>query len=466
MRLILNPEGPSLNNQSLNYLRIKGRVKLKVMTESSSSSLSPYSSKIVYVDLEETWKTLFANMRVRQEATEVMETISSFGRVVAEDVVSKTQLPPHNSSHLDGYACDSEDLRDLGPQNWRELEVAGKVQLGRIPSFGVKRGEAARILTGSYLPKGTNCVLGVEDVVEIEKGSTIRTRTSLKKWENVYRAGVDIRKNSVAIPRGSVLRAQDISLLATLRIGSVKVVKKPLVGILSTGSELVDPFSGNEEGIPETHSLLLKQMAISAGATATDYGIVEDKLDVLKEKLRRILSASDVVLIIGGSSVGEADLVSTAINEIGQPGVLVHGIKLDPGRVSGFGVVDGKPIVICPGLVQSTLNAFIVFAIPILKSLQGFEPLPKQGIIKAEMSEERVFRKRFASFAKLTYVNLTPKNGVVYAKPVVGETPMVSVLSKANAYVMTEPNKEMLSKGEIVDARLLPGFSEDVVLKN
>jgi molybdenum cofactor synthesis domain-containing protein len=433
---------------------------LKTELQQQSHQTGP--SKISYTDLEEAWKTLLASIGVSLDAERV-GAWESYGRVAGEDIISPIDLPPYDSSHLDGYACRSQDLTKVAKSGEIRLAVVGKVSPGKFPDFILRKGESVRILTGSYLPRGADCVVGLENITEVDGGKKIVLRIPLKKMENVYSAGIDIRKNEVVIAKGNLIRGQDVSLLANLRIKSVRVLRKPRVGILSTGSELVDPFSG-EDGIPETHSLLLKQLVDSAGGTARVYGIAEDNPMKLEVMLKDALRQSDMLLTIGGSSVGEADLVSETIDKLGKPGVLVHGIKLDPGRVAGFGVIGGKPIIICPGLVQSTLNAFIVLALPVIRKLLGFEPVPRSGLVEAQMSEDLVFRKRFVSFRKLTYLNLSRKDGLILAKPVVGETPMVSVLSKSNAYLITEADREVLRKGETVHANLLPGFSDDLIL--
>jgi molybdopterin biosynthesis enzyme len=162
---------------------------------------------------------------------------------------------------------------------------------------------------------------------------------------------------------------------------------------------------------------------------------------------------------LGGSSVGKYDLVEAAINSIGKPDVLFHGVKLDRGRVTGLGITKGKPIIIMPGPIQGAMNAFIVFAYPILKLLSG-QLNRKPLLILSTLTEEWYARKKFSNFTKIIYVNIrNQRNGEFEADPVMGETETMSILTKSNGYIIVDEKTTHIKAGEKVKVQLLPGLS-------
>jgi len=189
-------------------------------------------------------------------------------------------------------------------------------------------------------------------------------------------------------------------------------------------------------------------------------GITPDDIPKIRNKIESAMAQSmDLVLTLGGSSVGTYDLVETAINSMGKPTILFHGVKLDRGRVTGVAVIKGKPIIIMPGPIQGAVNAFIVFAYPIIKLLSGHikgKPLR----VDARMVQEWNARKRFPNFMKIIYVRLrTKKNGEYAADTIVGETESLTTLTMSNGYVLVDERTTHIKAGSKVKVNLLPGLS-------
>jgi molybdopterin molybdotransferase len=214
--------------------------------------------------------------------------------------------------------------------------------------------------------------------------------------------------------------------------------------------------------VVESHSLLLSHLVEEAGGSAAVLPIVPDERRALARALKGALRTTEILLTLAGSSVGEPDLVESAIRGLGRSTTaLVHGIKVHRGRVMGFAVVAGKPIVILPGPIQGALNAFILFGYPLIRHHLGLG-LERPPAVAATVGEDWEATGRFKGFDQVVYLRLTrdpPRPDGLLAIPSSGETEKVSFLVSKNAYALVPAKRAFLKKGERIDARLLPGFS-------
>ena len=393
-----------------------------------------------------------------EPALEVVSLKNVFKRVLIDNLLAKADIPPHNTSTLDGYAVRATDISSASPNNPVILKISGKGNLIKVPRNHLKSGQAFGILTGGYLPKGSDTILGVE---EVELGSgVIHVDLKYPKNRGVYPRGEDVKGKAITFRKGHIIRAQDIGLLGMMGITKIPVVRKPRVVIIPVGSELTDDITGIEKGkTPATHQLVVSAMVEEAGGEAIVFPSTVDDTKILSREINRALKIGDIILTIGGTSLGEADLVEDVVNSLGNPGMVVHGVKLDPGRVAGFGVIKGKPIILLPGLIQSTINAFIVFGYTAMELAIGHVSSTFGFKVSATLTSGRDFRKKFFDFVKITYVRLSFTGIEFEAEPILGETAMISVLTKANGYISSPEDKKKLEKGERVLVNLLPGFS-------
>jgi molybdenum cofactor synthesis domain-containing protein len=311
-------------------------------------------------------------------------------------------------------------------------------------------------------------VIPIEDVVILDDKSEIKITKFLKKGSFVYLAGSDIKKDKKVMNKGQVIRAQHIGLLATLQMSTVSVYQKPIISIIPTGSELTDDIeeannnnnNNQQTKVVNTNSHILSYLIRELGGSPVDMGITPDSVDILREKIIKGLRISDMVLTIGGTSAGEHDIVKSTINQIGSPGMIANKVKLDRGRVAGIAAIGQKPIIVLPGPVQGALNAFIVFARPLMSLLSGRNNV-NNFTLSARLDQDWVARKKFHTFRKILYVKLSkikPENNFI-AKPIIGETQSISLLSEANAFVVIPEEVSELYEGDIVEVNLLPGFS-------
>ncbi len=379
---------------------------------------------------------------------------AAYGRVAAEDMAARVNIPEFTTSHMDGFAIISDNVKSATLNQPVKLLVRGKVNLGVIPRISVRPREAVRVATGSRVPAGADGVVPLEDVEE--RGKTIVVKSSIKAGNFIYQEGEDLRKGEVGVAVGTTIRAQEIGLLATLGVDRIKVFARPRVGILATGSELTD--SGRPPGgkVRNSHTPVFERMVQAVGCIPLNMGIARDDERELRSKVLGALGSADLVLTLGGTSVGEHDLLGNVIAEL-DPKVFFHGIRMDRGRVTGVAIVQERPVVMMPGPIQGAMNAFALFALPILRRLQG----RKEDELTARAEFERGWeaRGRFSNFTKVVYVRLHTKRGRLLAEPAVAETESMRLLTRSNGFVVVPEGITSLRKREEVGVLLLPGFS-------
>ncbi|MFW6110950.1 MAG: gephyrin-like molybdotransferase Glp [Thermoproteota archaeon] len=407
--------------------------------------------------VEEAFQAISNAINVGPMDSEALPIPRIYHRVLAENVVSPTNIPPHDISHFDGFAIKSRDTEAASLEKLVFFEVVGKKYPGQDNGCEVSHGEACYVTTGSILPKGADSVVAVEATKKVGDGR-IKVKTEVDSYEHVFRCGSDIGKGQIVLSKGHELRSQDIPLLATLGIERVEVVKKPRVAIICVGDELTDQPEEVKQGkVFNSLRYFLSAATEECGGTPVYMGIVPDKRTKIEKKLEEAVMRADMLLLVGGSSMGKKDLTAETVDSVGRPGMIIHGIKRKPGRVSGFGVVRDKPVVLLPGLCHSMVVGFHTFAFPIISVMAGLSMSDSRLTLKAELTETITF-ETFPSFEQATFVRLKRKRGEYLAEPCFGGSHSFSALVKANALLITPPKKATVKAGEEVEVNLLPGF--------
>lgn len=391
---------------------------------------------------------------------ELIFTEEGIGRVLWTEIISHTDIPSSNCSHMDGYAVKYNDIQKISQLGPIKLKVMPRIKDGRSKKQSLRRGQTFRVSTGEVLPHLGDTVVPVEYTRFDPKDGTILIERNLSKGSFVSRKGSEIARKDLILNKGHVLRAQDLSLVSMLGIRKLKSFKKPRVAIIPTGNELTEEINDIKRGkILNTNSKVISNVIEASGGVALDLGITPDNIQKIKNKISLALSQCDIILTTGGSSVGLRDLVAESINEIGMPGVLVHGVKLDRGRVTGLAALRRKPVIILPGPIQGAMNAFMMYAQPLIRLKLGLHPFATP-FISATLTEDWNARKRFQNFTKIVYVNISlSKSDVFYAKPESGETTDISVLTRANGFIFVPEVLTKLKKGHKVKINLMPGLS-------
>ena len=385
--------------------------------------------------------------------TEPIYTLQSYGRVLASDVFAPEDVPRASTSHMDGYAVISGDLRSATPSQPTILMVVDATGPGQRSRHRLVGGQAILVATGATLPDGADAVVPVESV-EV-KGREVRVRSPQRKWEHVYKAAHDIRRGELILSEGHRIRAQDVGILVSLGFRTVRVRKRVTVAVLATGSELTPPDRPRKGKKVESHSPIFLRLAEALGCSTLDMGIARDNPKALRKALDGAIARSDFVITLGGTSAGRRDLVVAAVSSL-RPDILVHGLRLDRGRVTGLASVKGKPILMLPGPIQAAANAFLVVGVPIIRELGGSG---EAGLsVPCVLGSHWEARRRFSDFQKVVYVKLRA-GPLAVAEPIAGETESMKLLSDADGYFLVPENVRMLEKGDYVDVQLVPGFS-------
>ncbi|MCW4005205.1 MAG: molybdopterin molybdotransferase MoeA [Candidatus Bathyarchaeota archaeon] len=368
--------------------------------------------------------------------TQTVPLQEAVGRVLAADAVSPLNIPDYDKTFIDGYAVDPKQTQGATPANPAVFRIVGKLFPPDHPTTAqLASGETMYVACGAPIPKGAACTVKVEETRL--NGDRVEVVRELKPGEGIIPLGDDVKKGELVLRRGQVLRPQDVGLLASLHLTRVEVFKRPVVTVISGGDELLKQCEREPKHIANNYALVIAGLAYELGADAKQGGIMSDNLDKVTQTIKTALQQSDIVLTIGGSSVGVKDFVPDAINAIGEPGVLAQGIKLRPGALSGFGIVDGKPIIMLPGHIGSCIAGFYLFAAPLLSFYTGLQGTGMQPALTATLTEtiQTGPQNRF-QFVKLTH---TP-NGKLTATPTKTGSSALTTIVNSNGYTLIPPH--------------------------
>lgn len=373
---------------------------------------------------------------------------SALGRVLAEDVFSAINIPAYDKTFIDGYAINAADTKGVSTAKPAVLRVVGKLFPADYPTtVQIAHGETVYVACGAPIPRGATATIKVEETRL--KNDRIEVVRELTPGEGLIPLGDDVQKDSLLLKRGQVLRPQDIGLLASIGFTDAKVVRAPRVAVLSGGDELIKQCEGSKQ-IANNYALVVAGLASELGALPTLMGIMPDSLEKVKEKISQALADTDVVVTIGGSSVGVKDFVPDAINLLGKPGVVVHGILLRPGAISGFGIVKGKPVVMLPGHIGSCIAGFYTFVAPLIRQYSGVAGEGLLPCLSAELTADLESGPQFRF--QLTHIKRGVDGGLV-AEQVKGGSSALTTITKSNGYVIVPPHSR-LKKGDKVEVYL------------
>jgi molybdopterin molybdotransferase len=387
---------------------------------------------------------------------ETIGTGDAYRRVAASDVVSPLNVPDKARSHMDGYAVLASDLKgasSLSPRILRLKKKGGKSkQAGRL----LPR-ETVWVATGEYLPRGADSVAPVEETKRA--GQTVFFMAERRRGDYCYATGSDIRKGYLAIAAGSTIRAQDTGLLILLGVESLEVFARPRIALVATGSELTSaPRADDPSKVRESHTPIFENLIRENGGEPVVIGIVPDEIGKIASALERGLQTSEMAITLGGTSMGERDLVEQAILRLDRRSRIIHGVRMDRGRVAGIAEVNRKPVLMLPGPVQAAMNAFLLLGIPSISWLSGRKQVSGPEVV-ATLRKDWKARKRFESFTKVVYVRLARRRRGFEAYPILKDTESMSILAESDGFVIVPESTTDLRADSPVRVRLLPGYS-------
>ena len=373
----------------------------------------------------------------------------SMGRILVQDMHANVDLPDFKRSTMDGYAVRASSTFGASEANPAYLIVKGDVLMGEIPDFSIGVGEAAGISTGGMLPKGADSVVMIEHTETVDK-SSIEIYRSVAPAQNILEKGEDFQKDAVLVPAGKRIRSQEIGLLAAFGIERVAVYKKPVIGIISSGDEVVSikkmPGPGQ---IRDINTYTLAGLVEKSGAVPMTYGIVRDNFKDLFEKCTAALKQSDMVLISGGSSIGARDYTIEVFSALSESEILVHGISISPGKPTILARSQNRAIWGLPGQVTSTMVVFEIVVKPFIENIGGCLPEQKSHFNHVA----RLSRNVSSTQGRADYVRvkLFQKDGVLWAEPVLGKSGLINTMVKADGLIEIGLNDEGLDRGTKVE---------------
>lgn len=377
--------------------------------------------------------------RLNEETVPLAEAV---GRVLAADVTSRVDVPSFARSMMDGFAVRAADTMGASPYNRLALAVIGQSMPGRPFDAAVGPGQAVRIMTGAPLPNGADAVLPAE-VVEIQR-QRILAQDDVSPGKHVGRLGEDIAAGAAVLPAGRVLRPQDVGVLASIGCGRVAVVRRPQVRIVTTGNELLPAGSPAEPNrIVDSNGPMLAALVARDGGRPITPGIVPDDPEAILEALR---AECDMVLLSGGSSVGQEDYAPSLVAEHGE--LPFHGIAMRPGSPMGIGRLRQRLVFLLPGNPVSCLCTYDFFAGPAIRVLGGRS---------ADWPYRRVVaplrRKIVSTIGRTEYVRVRLAEG--WAEPLaIGGASVLSSTTRADGFVLVPPDSEGSPPGAEVEVFL------------
>ena len=413
-----------------------------------------------YTRIDEALKQYFQTVNVTTLSSEEISLVEAVDRVLAEDVQSEVNVPPFDRSAVDGYAVISEDTHGTSSTNPIVLDLIGSIDAGQSSNLELKSGTTVRIATGAPVPKGADAVIMLEYTDRINS-DRIEVYRSITPGYNVSRKGEDVKSGDVVLRRGLNLKPQDVGILAAIGRRTVKVVRKPIVAILSSGNELVEPGTELENGkIVDINRYVLISAVKDVGGIPEDMGIVRDEAIDVASTISKGIEVADMVLASGGSSVGGRDLLPEAVNNLGRPGIIVHGIAMRPGMPTALAALGDKPVILLPGHSVAALIAFNSLVRPIISRLTG-APLKKMcdRIIRARVERRIPSRPGIRDFVRVI-VHKTGDGFTVEPVRVRGAS-IISSLVKANGILVVKEEREGVEAGEEVEVTLFRQLGED-----
>ncbi|MCX7876106.1 MAG: molybdopterin molybdotransferase MoeA [Melioribacteraceae bacterium] len=387
------------------------------------------------ITYEEALKIIKEN--IIQLDTEKIELVNSLNRVLRENVYADMNMPPFNKSAMDGFACRKEDIKN-------ELEIIESIQAGYKPQKIVGKNQCSKIMTGAEIPEGADCVIIVEDVEYITQNKIRYKKDNTSN--NICYKGEDVKKGELLLTSGTRITEKEISSLAMSGKWNLIVSKKPKVGIISTGDEIVEPYEfPNSSQIRNTNAYQLIFQVEKFGCTPSYYGIIKDKEEEILPLISKAKEENDLMILTGGVSMGEYDLIPGSLKKIGF-NLLFQKVQQQPGKPTVFGRDKNKFVFGMPGNPVSSFFVFEFFAKELLAGMLSFKNYYKE--IQLELAVDYV-RKRSERLGRIPIKII---DGKVFPIEYHGSAHINSLL-EADGIVSIPIGVQELKKGTIVNVR-------------
>ncbi len=390
--------------------------------------------------------------------SEVVATEDALDRVLAGATRSPHALPAFRRSTMDGYAVRAADTYGASSSLPAFLNVTGQVKMGEPADVTIAVAEAVIVHTGGMIPQSADAVVQIEhtQIVAGQDGTEppfeIEVLKAVAVGQNVLQVGEDVADGGHVLPAGHSVRPQDIGGLLALGIMQVAVSRRPLVGIIATGNEIIAPDQQPAAGqIRDINSYTVAAQSARAGGEPQLLGIIPDDFAALLAAAESALGDNDMLVLSAGSSVSVHDMTVQVIDQLGEPGVLLHGVATRPGKPTILGAVAGKPILGLPGNPVSAMVQFSMFGGPAIGRLQGLQTDRRQGIVWARLNDNVASESGREDYVP---ARLVQGPDGLKAMPVFGKSNLIYTLVNADGLLKVPLNKAGLAAGEWVEIHL------------
>jgi len=385
-------------------------------------------------------------------AAERVGLADALGRVPVDDVVAQQALPGFARSTVDGFAVRAADTYGVSEGLPSYLDLVGAVAMGTAPGVAVRPGTAAPMPTGGVMPDGADAVVMVEHTQQTVPG-TVEVVRPVAPGDGLVAADEDVAVGQLLAPAGRPLRSADLGMLAAAGRTEVLVHARPVVGICSTGDEVVPPETAEPAAgqVRDAITSALSGLVREAGGEPRSYGIVADDAAALERVLRAAVTSCDVVVVSAGSSVGGRDETAGAVERLGPPGIVCHGIAIRPGKPTLLAQCGSVPLVGLPGNPLSALVVFRLVGMPLVRRVGGCTTMPPEPTARARLTRQIASQ---AGRLDVVQVRLAPDGAPREATPLFGASALLSVLTAADGYLVVPEEATGLDAGADVDVSL------------
>lgn len=395
---------------------------------------------------------LFLSRLPSNPSPRLTSTKLASGRVTVVPVLAPHPLPEFTRTTVDGYAVRAADTYGASESLPAYLKLIGEVPMGSMPDFILKGAQCALIHTGGMVPEGADSVVMVENTQSSRDGE-VEILRAVAVGENIIHIGEDVQTGQEVISAGTRLRPAEIGGLMALGITQLEVARRPRVGILSSGDEVIPPERRPSIGqVRDVNAYTLSSLVEESGGKPIIYGILPDTEAAMLEVASRAKRECDVVVITAGSSASSRDLTSLVINQLGEPGVLVHGVNIRPGKPTILAVCDGTAMIGLPGNPISALVIAGLFVKPAIKKLLGELSNRPKARISARLT---INLSSQAGREDWVPVHLSETEAGIQAEPIFGRSNLIFTLARADGLICIPEDATGLSVGERVEVFLM-----------
>ncbi len=408
------------------------------------------------LDRDEAERRFRSAIDLTPRGIEVVPLDAALGRVLAADVVSPVDVPSFDRSNVDGFAVVAEDTFGASEEAPRFVVLgAEEIHTGIVPVTAIHSGQAVVIATGGMIPRGADAVVMIEHAEAC--GSELRIARAVTAGSGVSFAGTDITAGETVLRQGRLLTSRDTGVLAAIGVAHVKVWRKPIVAILSTGDEIIAPGETMQPAkVYDSNAQVLADAVRELGGEPRRLGITHDDVAALRERLRYALEFADIVLLSGGTSKGAGDVSYRVVAELDDPGIVAHGVALKPGKPICLAATGGRPVVVLPGFPTSAIFTFHEFVAPVIRLLGG-RSSEERTVVPAKLAVKVNSEIGRTEYLLVGLVEIADEGtGTSLAAYPMGQgSGSVTTFSRADGFATIGRHEEIVQAGTIVSVQLL-----------